>query len=187
MIVIFIVLAKLPYLNIQKLNEREFKVTNITKNQLNENQVIKETCIPSEMINDIKMEFEMLQSLDHSNIINLISYNIIERDNYLEFPIFTKFTIANRKVTYSCVNIILPYYPMNLREYALEIKENQSKFRKLIRNAAKQLLKAVRYLNKQGIAHRDIKPENVMIFIWQQGKKKVKQFRVHYIICHQKC
>eukprot|EP00834_Sanchytrium_tribonematis_P005295 NODE_311_length_10039_cov_0.864487.p4 type:complete len:321 gc:universal NODE_311_length_10039_cov_0.864487:7455-6493(-) len=139
--------------NVKYLKETTFFSTQELNSQ---KQFIKQVCVPlnyphsEEIIN----EFKIIESLYHPNIIKPVALEIETRHNYL--------VNSNKQETYKCYKFKLPYYEMNLWEYARQITDKQ-KLINVLKNVAKDLLNAVNYLHRIKIFHKDIKPDNVLV------------------------
>lgn len=98
----------------------------------------------------LEREFQILSNVDHPNIVKL--YEVYKDEKYLYF--------------------VMEYLEgSNL--YEGFIKKNDNVNEKRIRDIFYQLLKAIQYMHKSGIAHRDIKPENIM-FLTKNNNDKIK-------------
>ncbi len=84
-----------------------------------------------------KREAQILKSLKHKNIINIIDFNAIEENYYITFEYFESKNLR------SFINVNLPY----------------EKKKKIIA----QLLEGLNYLHANNIVHRDLKPENILV------------------------
>ena len=97
---------------------------------------------------EYKSQFELLYSINHPNIMKIYKIHF----KYLDFS------------TYS-INALLEKAKSDL---SLDIKKhisiNKYFFESEIINIMKQIIDALIYMKKRGIAHRDIKPQNILIF-----------------------
>ena len=98
----------------------------------------------------LEREFQIMRNMDHPNIVKL--YEVYKDDKYLYF--------------------VMEYLD-GLNLYEGFIKKNNDVNEKKIRDIFYQLMKAIQYMHKNGIAHRDIKPENVML-MEKNGTNKIK-------------
>lgn len=98
----------------------------------------------------LEREFQIMRGMDHPNIVKL--YEVYKDEKYLYF--------------------VMEYLEgKNLYEGFIRDSENVNEIQ--IRDIFYQIMKAIQYMHKNGIAHRDIKPENIM-FIDREGSNKVK-------------
>lgn len=103
----------------------------------------------------LEREFTILRNMDHPNIVKL--YEVYKDEKYLYF--------------------VMEYLEgENL--YEGFIKRNDNVNEKRIRDLFFQIIKAVQYMHKNGIAHRDIKPENIMFVNTNTDKIKLIDFGV---------
>jgi len=85
----------------------------------------------------VKQQFELIQSLDHPNIIKAIEYFEFKRNEYI---VFDYFSTDLAKV---------------LKREKLKISE--------IKLLSKQIFSSLEYLHNKKIIHRDLKPDNIII------------------------
>lgn len=103
----------------------------------------------------LEREFQILRNMDHPNIVKL--YEVYKDEKYLYF--------------------VMEYLEGdNLYEGFIKRHDNVNE--KHIRDLFFQIIKAVQYMHKSGIAHRDIKPENIMFVNANSDKIKLIDFGV---------
>lgn len=88
-------------------------------------------------------ELSMLLEVDHSNIINLVSY-----------------FHSDRSASGMYLNIITEFVGINLEEYIGQDRRNSVVE---IKSIYRQVLSGLAYLHERRICHRDIKPSNILI------------------------
>ena len=103
----------------------------------------------------LEREFQILRNVDHPNIVKL--YEVYKDEKYLYFVM---------------------EYLEGANLYEGFIKKNDDVNEKRIRDMFYQIIKAVQYMHKNGIAHRDIKPENIMFINNNSDKIKLIDFGV---------
>eukprot|EP00834_Sanchytrium_tribonematis_P008092 NODE_856_length_3517_cov_0.698947.p1 type:complete len:318 gc:universal NODE_856_length_3517_cov_0.698947:3184-2231(-) len=178
MIFIWIVLSQILHFKIKEINPNEngistLQVTTITKIT---DKVVKQICSPKkDTINND--EFQLLNSLNHPNIINVTNLKVIDHSNYLKKKQLQEYLTNHENVDrsvniYTCKSFEMPYYPVDLTHNIMELADKYNdanndsfifEFLNTMKMVAKDVLLAVKYMHNRGISHRDIKPENIVV------------------------
>lgn len=103
---------------------------------------------PSLNLKTLKKEIEVLQALNHPNIVNLLEFH--ESIDY----------VKKNGSTYKVVSIVMELVPNGeLFEYVAD----SGRFSEAVaRTYFKTIVETLEYCNREGICHRDMKPENLL-------------------------
>ena len=126
-----------------------FLTKSLTSNEVFATKIIKKNGIKKDDWQKIKNEIDILQLVDHPNIIKF--KDLYENSEF--YFIITEYLKFGSLTTFISTNII---------------KESTAKC------IIKQLASALKYLNGVGIIHRDLKPDNIMIQSKTYNNEEVK-------------
>ena len=103
--------------------------------------------------NMFEKELEILQNIDHPNLIKLYDHYDTKSSLYLVTELASEGDLFDRVVT---------------------LKKRKALSEKDASHLVQQLVSAVQYLHNKNIVHRDLKPENILIDSTEDGKDIVK-------------
>lgn len=114
-------------------------------------------------IRNLRQEIEILRNLKHENIIQML--DTFETND--EFCVVTEFAQGAHTCARHCQltssdqsHFQHEFHPGELFEI---LEDDKSLPEPIVRNIAKQLVRALHYLHHNRIIHRDMKPQNILV------------------------
>lgn len=111
-----------------------------------------ETIVPKFIVREV----QLLQQMQHTNIIKLSEYNIKNRTFYLIFELMYT----------------------DLKKYILSIPKEKKMEKTLMKSFLYQIINGLAFCHSLNIMHRDLKPANLLIA--KDGTLKVRKFLLCY-------
>ena len=109
---------------------------------------------PTVSKDDIQLEVLAMKRLNHQNLINIIEYHekllYIKKDGRIFERTAIVMELAEKGSLFEFLKVSAINFGRGFREA-------------IARTYFKQLIEALEYCHKQGIAHRDIKPDNILL------------------------